>query len=155
MAERDVEKLRELLERVEKATGADRDIDFDLILTFDEESYAAREIKSFRRWTGEKQVREDGLHYWGISYWKENFSSSCPVIKITASIDAAVALVEKVLPGAEYEITNLYGVASATLPLNASDYSYETGRNECGSMPLAILAALLRTLISQAEEERA
>jgi len=41
--------------------------------------------------------------------------------RYTASIDAAVALVEKKLPGAEYSISTLYHLAQVELPLNAHE----------------------------------
>lgn len=67
----------------------------------------------------------------------------CP----TASIDAALALVERALPGAEYRISTLYGVASAALPLN--DDNLSCGRRKDNNVALAILAALLRARIAQ------
>jgi hypothetical protein len=62
----------------------------------------------------------------------------------TSSIDAAVALVERVLPGAEYEITTRYGPAHVQLPLNGDECS--DGRREDGNVPRAICLALVRAL---------
>lgn len=147
------EKLRELLERVEAASGPDREIDFDLISTFDEGSYAAREIESFRRWEGEKMISEGGPHYWGISYWRENFSSSCPIIKLTASLDASIALVERMLPGHGWSVNDYSGVKSGVgcFIHSPARCFHETGK----TAPLAVLATLLSALISQAEGEGA
>ena len=64
---------------------------------------------------------------------------------VTTSIDAALALVERVLLGVEWEITNIYHVAQATIGLNfGEDQSPAYGRCESGSIPLAIMIALVK-----------
>lgn len=47
-------------------------------------------------------------------------------------------------PGAEWEISTLYGIARATMPLNG-DESF-TGERADGNIPLAILLAMFRAL---------
>lgn len=69
--------------------------------------------------------------------------TKCP--HYTTSLDAALALAELVLPGQEYEISTLYGVARVTLNLNhGDDGGPYYGSHECGSVPLALCAAILR-----------
>lgn len=70
--------------------------------------------------------------------------------EFTASIDAALALVDRLLPGAEYELTTMYGVARVSLPLNGS-FGPSYGNDETGNVPLAILRALVAALLAQAE----
>lgn len=57
----------------------------------------------------------------------------------TASIDAALSLVEK---GAEYAISTLYGIAQVEMPLNMEEPHIV--RRDDGNVPLAICAAALK-----------
>lgn len=71
----------------------------------------------------------------------------------TSSIDAALALVERCLPGALYELKHGF-FYDATVWLAGRDYDdfdVPFARVQ-SSMPLAILAALLSALISQQEQ---
>jgi hypothetical protein len=72
---------------------------------------------------------------------------------VTASLDAAIALAERVLPGAEFNLTNIYGVAVAEIPINDSDSPFETGRHAGGILPIALLIAILRALQGRAHQE--
>lgn len=65
----------------------------------------------------------------------------------TSSIDAAVALMNAVLPGAEYEISTLYGPASVSLPLN-SDSRVTVDRAD-GHVALALCAAIVAAKIAE------
>lgn len=65
--------------------------------------------------------------------------------------DAALALVERMFPGAEYEITTLYGVARVSLPLNDNVYGPSYGNDETGNVPLSILRTIVAALISKTE----
>lgn len=65
--------------------------------------------------------------------------------RYTTSLDAAASLVPE---GAEYSLTNLYGVAHAECPLNASDIGWQDGRHEGGLMAPALCAAALRARAS-------
>jgi hypothetical protein len=62
----------------------------------------------------------------------------------TASIDAATSL----LVDDEFEMTNLYGVARITVH-NQGDFGPSYGSSECGSLPIAICIAALRSKLSQ------
>ena len=65
-----------------------------------------------------------------------------PIPKLTASVDAAIALAERLFPGTEYEFTNLYNIVRVTIELNG-EYGGFHGEH-VNSLPVAILIALLR-----------
>lgn len=65
----------------------------------------------------------------------------------TGSIEAALSVIPK---GVEFEITNIHGVARATVGLNAENPTH--AHHEGGSLPTAICAAALR-LLSQPTTE--
>jgi len=73
--------MRELIERLEKATGPDRDLDEAILKSFGIHSWAGR------------------MSYQDGPLWID-FGSS----EITASIDAAVALTERVLPDVGWSV---------------------------------------------------
>lgn len=112
----------ELGERVGKATGADRRLEIDIWRALDggEEAYAA----------GRTPLP-----------WLNNY---------TESVDAALGLVERLLPGSEM-----------TMLLNHAPRDWQTAcirvaplKSVCGeeaTLPLAIIAALLRALKSLSE----
>jgi len=124
--------LEGLLSRVEAATGPDRELDRDLAVAIG--GYERVEMHPhFMRETTTNRVG-----------W---YGRMAPFY--TSSIDAALALVERVLPGAQWEITNLYGAAKAELPLNHGDGSVQGAWREDGNVPLAILAATCRALLAK------
>lgn len=138
--------LNELLERVKAATGPDKDIDVALLHLWEPTHEALRSYDE--RYQTELR---DGV----FSVWKTDggYSASVPFPRFTSSIDAALALVERVLPGCEYEATNLYHVAMVSLPMNMSMVmDPQTARREDNNMPLTILSALLQALISQEQK---
>jgi len=61
-----------------------------------------------------------------------------------------VALLEAVLPGAEFEISTLYGIAAVNLPLNLKDVLRHAGRSD-GNKCLAFCEAIISALIAQEE----
>lgn len=68
----------------------------------------------------------------------------------TASREHALWLCETLLPGAEYELTNLYGLAVFRAPLNGGENQpWCEGRREDGCMAIAILLGTLRALEAQ------
>jgi hypothetical protein len=133
-----VSDLKALIERVEKATGPDREID---ALVFG--------------WL-EGLKRNDGTFWIGGRFQFEHPTKRHPngpaalyideaqVPEYTSSLDAVVAMIERQMPGAEWSLTNLYGVALAEVPLNDSENSGEIARRPDGNMVLALLTALLR-----------
>jgi hypothetical protein len=122
-------KLKELLERVEKATGPDRDIDFDLAELLDEFAFVPT-FGMAGNWY--KRPVQYGL--------------TTDVPAYTASIDAAVALVGKVLPGWSW-VVGRNDTDSEHMCI-MGDSPQNEFESEGSSPPLAILAAMLRALIA-------
>jgi hypothetical protein len=113
----DLAKLDELIARVEKATKPDREIDLALWDVF------------VRKWTG--------LPY---------EAGSAEAGPYTESMDAALGLVERMLPGwsvSIYRYTDSLAQAAV-----GSQEAY--GRHEAITPPIAILLALLRALRREA-----
>lgn len=132
------ETLEALLARVEAATGPDQELDGDLAV--------ALEGWTLRKFEGDKRPYwRDAKH----SNQENYFARKDGPPRYTASIDAAVALVEKKLPGAEYSISTLYHLAQVELPLNAHE-GPQAARREDMHVPLTMIAALLRALIAAA-----
>lgn len=123
-------ELQELLERVEKAEGPSKALDI---------SISEAVLGGMPRYDGD----------------------DCPefLLPYTASLDAAVALVEKMLPGWVIQI-GVYperNVAGVTEPerepfVGVTDQWPRTWRAKGATPALALLAALLRALISQRSE---
>lgn len=122
------EQLQALLERVERATGWDSDID-------------------------KSMLRALGYTWRGMAYWHSNDRDMWkgPVF-FTHSIDAAIALAERVSPGwIEVNGPRKYLNIPTPVPNHwRAEVSDWTGWGH--TAPLAILAALLRALIAQSDE---
>lgn len=154
--------LRDILERVQKATWADRGIDCDLYPLLADDAEQADLMRRV------------------VEHWRESNDLDC-VPRYTASIDAALALVERLLPGWWWTcgtcvLSNDASIAPAGsraigpgLVVNASlgpDFRagpemqallksnpvFDEGFNGDrigGNVPLAILDALLSAIIAQ------
>jgi len=129
--ERAAPELRALLERVEAATGPGRELEIDLCAAlFGGSAEGIEEAKRSHRF---RSTPLGGL--------QEPFHSE--LRNYTASVDAALALVERKLAGWEWEASFLVGL-----------YRFELGDpllgfvGESAAAPLAILAALLKALIA-------
>ena len=59
----------------------------------------------------------------------------------TTSLDAAVTLLAE---GCEWELTNLYGIAVASVGLNRANGNWQSGAHKGGHLALALCAASLR-----------
>jgi len=126
-------ELTELLERVKKAEGPDREL-----------GEAVVRALGFHAWAGRMRYRDaDGIRWW-------DFGSS----EVTASVDAALALVERVLPGWKYRLDQYPDRVECNLGqwrqgfgLYGDDFD-----GTALTAPLAILAALLTALISQSSD---
>lgn len=93
-----------------------------------------------------------GFTWRGMNYWS-NANEMWPngQANLTRSIDTALRWAERTLPGQEYEITTIYGVARVALNLNHGEQSGPLyGHNDCGNVALALCAAILRA----SEQER-
>lgn len=110
--------LSELIERVRAATGPDRELDAAVLKHF-----------GFHSWIGR-------MSYHDAPLWID-FGSS----EITASIDAAIALAERVLPGRALVVRNS-GYAELQHPRNRRFDSFAHGHTPAIAITLATLLAL-------------
>lgn len=133
-------RLTELLERVEAASGADRELDVRLTLLLNDGSeingqlpYNDAQVELLLVLSRPGVVECEDCGHESTAAW-------VPVPAYTASLDAALALVDRVLPG--WDWVREYG--GRMIVFNpASDDTYGAK----GSVPaLALLAAMLRAL---------
>jgi len=111
--------LRELIEKLEKLEAPSREVDLEI----------ARHVLPdviCMRYNRETRTNEQFVHW-----------------QYTASLDAAISLCERLFPGTEIDITNLYGVARAGINLNL-DAGPSYGEHWSGNLALAVLHATLR-----------
>lgn len=123
--------ITEIKKALENSTGPDRGIDRDIAEHIVGTKY--RSTQRGREWFDDS--------HGGVETWSRHPTP------YTASIDAAIALMEKILPGAEIEISNLYGVARVTL--HDVDNSFH-GSDPCNRINTAFLVALLNALEAKA-----
>jgi len=135
-------QLEELLERIRAAKGADREIDGDIAAAFEiAPSHLPRVTDVGRSWLWADFVPPDDWETW-----------EAPAF--TASIDAALALVERVLPGWRLTLRQMSSQWRATMmdagcsPGMTLMLGFSTAEF-APTAPLAILAALLSALIAQ------
>ena len=141
--------LRELLKRVEAATGADRELDVRILAALlSDEQLTVKRSPFNGAWCA---YRADGKLWETPSPFRQNG-------EITASIDAALVLVERVLPGWSWHIDSEFHGFPAYACLSSKESNgaeepwlleYETHDAKGKTPPLAILAALLRAKIAQ------
>lgn len=134
----DIAALRELKAKVNAATGPDRELDAQLSVHFG-------------------LMSAEHAEYW--LEWIAGLGGSCdapvPPSPLTASMDAAVALVERVLPGWSWEArrsgTGDSGQAMVWNPMTQPGTTqWESFRvTGCASPSLAILSALLAALAAK------
>lgn len=126
--------LSELLERVKATTGPDREIDGLLAIAFAPEGEERAELGEATKLYGK---------YWYRHQYGEG-SQLSP--HFTSSIDAALALVERCLPGWKWNVGH-----DANDELHVTVWHGVTERDEyAATAPLSILAAFLSALQSQA-----
>jgi len=132
-------KFEELLGNVREATGPSTTLDIALLPLW-EDFHPALKTYDERY----KTELRDG----SFSVWNETFSSSTPFPRFTASIDAALALVGKVLPDCRASLFTdgggrgpCCGVMRGDEPVIANEHA--------PTLPLAIIAALLTALEQQ------
>lgn len=132
--------LRDLLARVEAATGPDREIDRAIWRHFNP-------IKLERR-VSDVQLPE------GFGKGPLNDALD-PTPMLTSSVDAALALVERKLPGRGIVMglgknSPDEPIAGAAIIFNGlHPDSGDAGEAEVATLPIAVLSALLRALIHQ------
>jgi hypothetical protein len=128
--------LTDLLARIERAEGPDREIDD-----------AIREVVLGWRWIQDN---------YGIAYWllpSGERSARIELAHYTARLDAAIALVEAKLPGWEWQCGgSVRGFIAFLWPLGEGQYSSSRMIYMRGASPaLALLSALLRALIAKGD----
>ena len=124
------EQLQALLERVEKATGADLETDFAILQNLHHAGFG-----TITRYYDEI-IGWDTVNILA----GRTFAHPAPVTK---SIDAALALVGKVLPEHDWVLGHTNGGLTIHCQLGPSEIHF-------GATPaLSILAALLKALIAQ------
>lgn len=127
----ELQELQSLLERVEKATGPDRELGVDILIGIGGWSCS----EDFELSDHEGKV-------WSRAISPRKRPNPWEHMNPALSIDAALALVERVLPGWDWEIElDEHGAAVFLRP----DRVHADGE----TVPLAILAALLKALIAQ------
>lgn len=120
--------IADLLERVKAASGPDRGLD-DAILEA----------------TNPHRNRGGPYTSWRAAAW-----AFCWDTRITASLDAALALVERVLPGSTWSVGNRSRGAQAYM-MRAPGLTLIGGN--APTPALALLAALIQALIAKGERE--
>lgn len=122
--------FEELVERLEKATGPDRELDRDIL-----------------RYVSGRVVRDETFIY-GPKHGKREIETVYPfrlacwfAPRFTASIATALSASE---PGWEYSISTLYGIAEVEIPLNDSHVTPVRVRREHGNVPVALCEAIMK-----------
>ena len=133
--------LQTLLERVKAAGGPDRELDAELWVAL--EPGATR-----KQWSYIHEASGRECH---VDETRDATRRLIIVPSFTASIDAALALVERALPGRGYEIHQ--GIHETPMVrLIRPDESAPDEYDSASPPALAILAALLTALIAQKAE---
>lgn len=138
----DKEQLASLLARVEAATGPDRELGVDILICIggwscsEDFELSDHEGKMWSRAISPR--KRPGL-------WEH--------MNPALSIDAALALVRRVLPGWDYELTYFAAHGAIFILWDEGlrvDWEMRTW-SEARTAPLAIIASLLKGLIAQTE----
>jgi len=164
--------LQALLERVEKAEGPDREIDVALFFAFvPSDDHSLRVLSGFYSDVHDVQIGVGGVSY---RLGTGGSGGSFPLPNYTASIDAAVGLVEKMLPESEtcrlldVEVSVKIGVSlsghKSAARIAFYDEPFDPDSDEIVPMrdfaagaatpALALLAALLRALIAKGDPQK-
>jgi hypothetical protein len=139
----DSERVGKLREMVRAAKGPDREIDVELACILE----AGKGTTALSYVDGSQQRVPWSPNPWG--------GPTVPLAAYTSSIDAAVALVERVLPGFGYMIrrheTTFGTRACCSLLAPSTGEHGDTWDVWAATTPLAILDALLTALLAQAQ----
>lgn len=134
--------LPSLLSRLEASEGADRELDAELAVAFSGDPEA---------WVVNPSPHS--IFSAAPGWWRDGSDKSHDAPAYTTSVDAALALVERVLPGREW-IVEGGGGGSSTAVLLAPFEDEGSGEAHTGRLKtpaLALLAALLKALITKGE----
>lgn len=138
--------LADLLARVEAAEGPDRELDFSLCVALDDQPEWARD-------KGAELVVCSRGDWRGVEVRAGEFRSGLNAPAYTASLDAALALVDRALTAARVCMEHdASGYSAAEILAGRNHHTRHLGGAERadGETALALLAALLRALIAQA-----
>ncbi|BAQ18357.1 hypothetical protein [Methyloceanibacter caenitepidi] len=153
------ELIRDLIEKVEAGSGPDRDIELDVAIwaLFEPSDHgcAQREYE-----TKLAQAEANGLTNRKDACWRFAFGR-CP--KYSASIDAAVALTEKLFPGINWDVSWIGGewrpgyIARARVAMPYSgrgdkEDGFPCEKGEAKTAPRALLSATLRAKLAMMED---
>lgn len=139
--------ISEIIEALENAEGPSRWLDAKIDAVLRVGTIKMRQggyewaWDNFPIWAHHKEAR--GMC--GVQHGNGGLGLIWDSMEFTASIDAAFSL----LPGEEIELTNLYGVARATVH-NGSDYGPFYGSHVCNSLPIALCIAALKAIQAKA-----
>jgi len=131
--------LRELLERVKSATGADRETDVVVWLALT--PGATRETRHVNHWKTPYVIDET----------RDATGRLVVIPEYTASLDAALALVERALPGVHWSVTNAAIKPRASVWVPSPLRAYGLRHQSAATPALALLAAMLEAKIMEAE----
>lgn len=147
--------LQSLLERLERAERPDRHLDADILVAFGiitPKPDAGGYLQKYRR-PFPKGESGDGWEVCLLPDWKWP-TTVFEVEPITASLDAAIALVEKALPNCLRHFGRDWAQQGdrcyAIIQLDGATWS--TGQQRAGTEPLALLTAMIKALIAECEE---
>lgn len=135
-------QLHSLLERLEKANGPDREIDAEILVVLG--ILVKNEGRGYRR-IGPDGTIKTGWYVDLLDYWKWP-TSVFEVEPLTASLDASVALVEKVLPGWDWQVGTCDSeqyVGHIVEEFGMAALIWEYGPNPA----LALLTAMVKALL--------
>lgn len=148
----DITRLRSLLERCEKASGPDRELDADLAVAMGHFDYRLRYGLEDCRIVRGRIIDANQVEVGVVGKGGLLFIDDLP--KFTASLDAAVALIEKALPGWDWRGQSM-GSDGCFAEVWWHGWRDDTVIHaEAKSPTLALLSALLKALIAR-EEQRA
>jgi hypothetical protein len=147
--------LAELRERLEKATGGDREIDAAIFVAVEAPEQYSDDLRRYRLphpSLDEMDMCAPGT-YWLVQRSGRSLRTSP---HYTASLDAIVSLIERKLPGWGWSAAsgmsdaNLYGAALSPLGLVGAALNTQTAR--ATTPPLALCIALVKAMEAQANE---
>lgn len=138
--------LTALADRVQALTSACREMDLAIELAIRPDGKIAGLMQFPRGFDGHKGTTWQ-IYQGAVCYETRNEQGCCysnggyPLPAVTGSLDAAMTLL---LPGWEWEITNLYGHAQVNLPLNSSERGWQQVTRKDDNVILASVECILR-----------
>lgn len=116
--------MKDLITRLENADGPSRELDLAIALAVGIDAKDGARVFADRP----HPVEKDAMGW-------------IPLRHFTSSIDAAITLVPE---GAEWNATNIYGIARTEVGLNFNDYGPFYGERKDGNIAIALCIAALK-----------